>query len=115
MNFQIASPSLTPASGARRPRIAFIDALKPRGISFLRDIIAFLEPDYDIQFVHSRQEAALVEAISWADIVWLEWCLEPAVWATNKFDMRAHGKKVIVRLHSTEVIDGQMPHQVKWD
>jgi SAM-dependent methyltransferase len=115
MNVQVASPSLAPASGGRRPRIAFLDALKPKEISFLRDIIAALEPDYDIQFVHSRQEAVLVEAISWADIVWLEWCLEPAVWATNKFDMRAHGKKVIVRLHSTEVIDGQMPHQVKWD
>ena len=115
MNLQAASPSLVPAIGARRPRIAFIDALKPREISFLRDIIAFLESDYDIRFVHSRQEAALVEAISWADIVWLEWCLEPAVWATNKYNMRAHGKKVIVRLHSTEVIDGTMPHKVKWD
>jgi 2-polyprenyl-3-methyl-5-hydroxy-6-metoxy-1,4-benzoquinol methylase len=115
MNLQTVSPSLAPAGGGRRPRIAFIDALKPREISFLRDIIAFLEPDYDVRFVHSRQEALLVEAISWADIVWLEWCLEPAVWATNTFNMRAHGKKVIVRLHSTEVIDGRMPHQVKWD
>ncbi|MDI3469610.1 MAG: galactosyltransferase-related protein [Pseudolabrys sp.] len=111
---QTASPPLVPAGADRRPRIAFIDTLKPREISFLRDIIAFLEPDYDIRFVHSRQEAPLIEAISWADIVWLEWCLEHAVWATNKFDMRAHGKKVIVRLHSTEVIDGRMPHQVKW-
>jgi glycosyltransferase involved in cell wall biosynthesis len=115
MNLQIASPPLAPARGGRRPRIAFIDALKSQDISFLRDIIAFLEPDYDIHFVHSRQEAPLVEAISWADIVWLEWCLEPAVWATNTFDMRARGKKVIVRLHSTEVIDGQMPHRVKWN
>lgn len=115
MTVLTASPSLVPAIGARRPRVAFIDALKPREISFLRDIIAFLEPDYDIRFIHSRQEALLVEAISWADIVWLEWCLEPAVWATNKFNMRAHGKKVIIRLHSTEVIDGNMPHRVKWD
>lgn len=109
-----AAPLQAGLSG-RRPRITFIDALKPREISFLRDIIAFLEPDYDIRFVHSHQEAALIEAISWADIVWLEWCLEPAVWATNKFDMRAHGKKVIVRLHSTEVIDGRLPHHVKWE
>ncbi|CCE09036.1 Glycosyl transferase, group 1 [Bradyrhizobium sp. STM 3843] len=106
------------ASGAdvgRRPRIAFLDILKPREISFLRDIIASLAPDYDIRFVHSRQEGELIEAIAWADVVWLEWCLEHAVWATNRIDMRAHGKKVIVRLHSTEVIDGRFPHQVKWE
>jgi glycosyltransferase involved in cell wall biosynthesis/SAM-dependent methyltransferase len=115
MNFQPVSPSARPVGGGRRPRIAFLDVLKPQDISFLRDIIAFLEPDYDIRFVHSRHEPALLEAISWADIVWLEWCLEPAVWATNTLNMRAHGKKVIVRLHSTEVIDGSFPLQVKWD
>ncbi|MGJ4945963.1 glycosyltransferase [Bradyrhizobium sp. HKCCYLS1011] len=106
------------ASGAdvgRRPRIAFLDILKPQEISFLRDIIASLAPDYDIRFVHSRQEGELIEAIAWADVVWLEWCLEHAVWATNRIDMRAHAKKVIVRLHSTEVIDGRFPHQVKWE
>lgn len=115
MTLQIASPPLAPAADGRRPRIVFIDALKPQKISFLRDIIAFLKPDYDIRFIHSRHEARLVEAISWADIVWLEWCVEPAVWATNNLAMRAHGKKVIVRLHSTEVIDGTLPHRVKWD
>lgn len=98
----------------RRPRITFIDALKTQDVSFLRDIIALLEPDYDIRFTNSRQEPALIDAIDWADIVWLEWCLEPAVWATNRLNMRAHGKKVIVRLHSTEVIDGRFPHQVNW-
>ncbi|HVI86786.1 MAG TPA: glycosyltransferase [Dongiaceae bacterium] len=117
MDQQGRFPSSGPAGmpSGRRPRIAFIDALKPREISFLRDIIAFLEPAYDIRFVHSNQEATLIEAISWADIVWLEWCLEPAVWATQKFDLRAHGKKVIVRLHSTEVIDGRLPHHVTWE
>lgn len=116
MDHQAPQPSSAGLFNAgRRPRIVFIDALKSQDISFLRDIIGFLEPDYDIRFTNSRQEAVLVEAISWADIVWLEWCLEPAVWATNRFDMRAHGKKVIVRLHSTEVIDGRFPHQVKWE
>lgn len=112
---RFSSPGSAAGMPGHRQRIAFIDALKPREISFLRDIIAFLEPDYDIRFVHSHQEAALVEAIAWADIVWLEWCLEPAVWATQKFDLRAHGKKIIVRLHSTEVIDGRLPHHVRWD
>jgi SAM-dependent methyltransferase len=108
-------PSAALPGTARRPRIAFIDALKSQDISFLRDIISALEPDYDIRFTNSRQEAVLTDAIAWADIVWLEWCLEPAVWATNTRDMRAQGKMVIVRLHSTEVIDGRFPHQVKWE
>ncbi|WP_407177289.1 glycosyltransferase [Bradyrhizobium sp. STM 3562] len=115
MHHQVPLPHAGPTGSGRRPRIAFIDALKSRDISFLRDIMAALESDYDIRFTNSRQEAALIEAIAWADIVWLEWCLEPAVWATNKLNMRGHGKKVIVRLHSTEVIDGRFPHQVKWE
>jgi glycosyltransferase involved in cell wall biosynthesis len=109
-----APRSLHPAAGGSRRRIVFIDALKPREISFLWDIMAALEPDYDIRYVHPATEATLTEAIDWADIVWLEWCLEPAVWATNKLKMRERGKKVIVRLHSTEVIDGRLPHQVRW-
>jgi glycosyltransferase involved in cell wall biosynthesis/SAM-dependent methyltransferase len=114
MNHQTLPQSPIPARAGRPPRIAFLDVLKPQDISFLRDIIAFLEPDYDIRFLNSRQEAAMIDAISWADIVWLEWCLEHAVWATNNLDMRRHGKKVIVRLHSTEVIDGRCPHQMNW-
>lgn len=108
-------PSSARAGDGRRPRIVFIDALKTRETSFLRDIMSALEGDYDIRFTNSRQEPVLTEAIAWADIVWLEWCLAPAVWATNRLDMRAEGKKVIVRLHSTEVIDGRFPHQVKWE
>jgi SAM-dependent methyltransferase len=114
MNLQTPQQFAAPTSAGRRPRIAFIDALKPQAVSFLRDIITFLTPDYDVRFTNSRQEAAIVEAVSWADIVWLEWCLEPAVWATQTLNMRAHGKKVIVRLHSTEVIDGRCPHQMNW-
>lgn len=102
-------------SAGRRPRLVFFDALKSRDTSFLRDIMAALEPDYDIRFSNAREGDEMVELISWADIVWLEWCLEPAVWATRNVDMRAQGKKVIVRLHSTEVIDGRFPHQVRWD
>lgn len=107
-------PSSDRANG-RRPRIVFFDALKPRDISFLRDIMADLARDFDIRFSNARQGPAMAKAIAWADIVWLEWCLEPAVWATNNVAMRADGKKVIVRLHSTEVIDGRFPHQVNWD
>ncbi len=115
MDHQDPRPSAGLARAGRRPRIAFIDALKSQDVSFLGDIMAFLKPDYDIRFTNSREQAVLVEDISWADIVWLEWCLEPAVWATNALDMRSDGKKVIVRLHSTEVIDGRFPHRVKWE
>lgn len=102
-------------SAGRRLRLVFFDALKSRDTSFLRDIIAALEPEFDIRFSNVRQGAEMVDLISWADIVWLEWCLEPAVWATRNVNMRAQGKKVIVRLHSTEVIDGRFPHQINWD
>lgn len=65
--------------------------------------------------VSSRQE--IEAAIDWADIVWLDFCNEPAIYATQTLEqMRRAGKpipKCIVRMHSYEAFT-QMPSQVNW-
>lgn len=55
--------SLHAADGGSRRRIVFIDALKPREISFPWDIMAAPEPDSDIRYIHPATEARLTETL----------------------------------------------------
>ncbi len=47
-----------------------------------------------------------------ADIVWLEWCWDHAVWATTSGVLA--GRPCILRLHSIEVLQTDFPARVDW-
>ncbi|HBA43300.1 MAG TPA: glycosyl transferase family 1, partial [Alphaproteobacteria bacterium] len=55
---------------------------------------------------------AIRAAATEADIVWLEWCTQHAVLATDTIDFG--DRKVIVRLHSFEALDTPFPRQMFW-
>lgn len=80
--------------------------------NFLKDIVETLSLLYDVKLVVSTDGKAIVEAIKWADIVWLEWANELAVEVTRKVPELAR-KKVICRLHSYEVFTN-FPRQIDW-
>ena len=81
-------------------RLLLADRVKTRQDSFLAPLIPALEQHYDTRFVSLPPGPALAEAIAWADIVWLEWCWDHAVWATRN-DVLA-GRPCVLRLHSIE-------------
>ena len=66
-----------------------------------------------MRFVSAGPGEELAAAIAWADIVWLEWCWDHAVWATRN-GIVAEGKPCVVRLHSIEALQTQYPAQVDW-
>ena len=66
--------------------------------NFLKDIVETSSLGYDVKLVVSTDANEITQAIKWADIVWLEWANELAVFATNKIPEIAN-KKVICRLH----------------
>lgn len=93
-------------------RLLLADRVKGRTDSFLAPLIPALEQNYEVRFISAGPGAELAEAIGWADIVWLEWCWDHAVWATR--DILPAGKPCIVRVHSIEALQTNYPDRMNW-
>ncbi len=94
------------------PRLLLADRVKSRQDSFLAPLIPTLERHYETRFVSLPPGPALAEAIGWADIVWLEWCWDHAVWATRTGVLG--GRRCVLRLHSIEALQTEYPANVDW-
>jgi glycosyltransferase involved in cell wall biosynthesis len=94
------------------PRLLLADRVKGRGDSFLAPLIPALKQHYDVRFIAAGPGDELSAAIDWADIVWLEWCWDHAVWATRT--VIGPDKPCIVRLHSIEALQTSYPAQMDW-
>lgn len=95
-----------------RQRLLLADRIKTRADSFLAPLLPALGRRFDLRFVSLPPSDALAEAIGWADIVWLEWCWDHAVWATRSGLLA--GRPCIVRLHSVEALQTDFPARVDW-
>ena len=94
------------------PRLLLADRVKGRTDSFLTPLLPALEQHYETRFVTAGPGGDLAAAIAWADVVWLEWCWDHAVWATRH--AIPPGKPCIVRLHSIEALQTNFPAQMDW-
>ncbi len=80
--------------------------------SFLGDIVDYLKTKYDVRTCYSNNNQEIESAVTWADIVWLEWANQIAIHVTNKIP-QIKDKKIICRLHGYEVFT-DMPAQINW-
>lgn len=93
-------------------RLLLADRVKGRADSFLAPLIPALEQVYEVQFISAGPGPELAAAIAWADLVWLEWCWDHAVWATR--EVLQPGKPCLVRVHSIEALQTNYPGQMNW-
>ena len=93
-------------------RLLLADRVKGRADTFLTPLIPALERHHEVRFLSAGPGDALAAALGWADIVWLEWCWDHAVWATQ--GGRLDGKRCVLRLHSIEALQTDFPRQVDW-
>lgn len=93
-------------------RLLLADRVKDRRTSFLAPLIPALERQFEVRFVSLPPGEALGRAIGWADVVWLEWCWDHAVWATTSGVLG--GRPCVLRLHSIEALQGDFPARVDW-
>jgi hypothetical protein len=93
-------------------RLLLADRVKGRDDSFLAPLLPALSRAYDVRFVTAGPGLELAEAIRAADIIWLEWCWDHAVWATRSGVLE--GKPCVLRLHSIEALQTDFPSQVDW-
>jgi glycosyltransferase involved in cell wall biosynthesis len=93
-------------------RLLLADRVKDRRGSFLAPLIPALSEHYEIRFHSGPPGPELAAAIAWADIVWLEWCWDHAVWATTSGALG--GRPCVVRLHSIEALQTDYPARMDW-
>jgi glycosyltransferase involved in cell wall biosynthesis len=93
-------------------KLLLADRVKGRENTFLSPLIPTLERHYELRFISAGPGPELAAAIQWADIVWLEWCWDHAVWATTTDCLS--GKRCVVRLHSIEALQTPFPGQMNW-
>ena len=93
-------------------RLLLADRVKDRQSTFLADLIPSLEQHHDVRFISAGPGEALAEAVRWAEIVWLEWCWDHAVWVTTSDCLGS--RRCIIRLHSIEALQTNFPSRVDW-
>jgi glycosyltransferase involved in cell wall biosynthesis len=95
-------------------RIAF--CCLPELTTFIEPIaIHFEKQGNEVRRCYSSDGFNIGNAITWAEVVWIEWANELAVTVTNSPGWKElKNKRKIIRLHSYEVLHGQSS-QVKWD
>ncbi len=81
---------------------------------FLKDIVETFSLGYDVKLVVTTDGNQISEAIEWADIVWLEWANDLAIFATNQVP-EIQNKKVVCRLHGYEAFNENVLNKINWD
>jgi glycosyltransferase involved in cell wall biosynthesis len=94
------------------PRLLLADRVKGAQDSFLCPLLPALRQHYDVRFVSLPPGNELAGVIAEADLVWLEWCWDHAVWATTSGVLA--GRPCILRLHSIEALQTDFPARVDW-
>ncbi len=94
------------------PRLLLADRVKSAQDSFLLPLLPALRRHYDVRFISAPPGPALAQAIADADLVWLEWCWDHAVWATTSGVLG--GRPCVLRLHSIEALQTDFPARVNW-
>jgi len=84
-----------------KPKIAI---LYIPGCGRFLDWIEPLKDRYEIKLFEINQQKDVAWPITWGDIIWFEFASEAAIWGTQ--DPNIIYKKVVLRLHSYEVLTG---------
>ncbi|MBP2548061.1 glycosyltransferase involved in cell wall biosynthesis [Neorhizobium galegae] len=82
--------------------------------SFIGDIARHLSDTYEIMAVSPRNMQDIDKVVQWADVVWFEFCNELFLQALNQ-NIRAMGKRVIVRWHRFEIVESSFPQRLRFD
>lgn len=81
--------------------------------SFLGDIVECFNTKYQVHTCYSNNNKEIVDAVRWADVVWLEWANELTIQLTNHPNL-LNTKSVICRLHSYEAFSGFVQN-INWE
>ncbi|UYP00919.1 glycosyltransferase [Oceanotoga sp. DSM 15011] len=69
--------------------------------------------EYEVNLIISENPEEIKKGVEWADIVWIEWANELAVYMSNNINI-LNEKRVICRIHRYEVYSDYMK-QIDWN
>jgi len=92
-------------------KVAFI--CPPSQESFIIPIANRMKDVNEVKEVYQANSTMIIDAIQWADIVWLEWASQFSIELTNH-PLALENKVVIMRLHSFEALNG-MISKINWN
>jgi len=111
-NDQEISQLLKEAQLTQKTKIRIAIFCLPGSQSFLSNILDFLNSKYEVMTCFTNNRRELAAAVDWADIIWLDWANEIAIFVTNHLPLTPK-KRVICRIRSYEVLSGYLP-QINW-
>lgn len=102
-----ASPAASsPAKRASAAARKMVLCCLPNMDNFVSDIISAFSPEIQIQKAVSTDLGQFQKALHGVDLVWLEWGNQLAQALTTQGAAWLKGKRVLLRIHSYEVLDG---------
>ncbi len=81
--------------------------------NFIDDIVKGLRDEYWVQRWAVNNSEDVKMAIDWADIVWLEWANEVAIFGSNYSGIL--DKRVVLRLHGYESLRKDFLNKINWE
>ena len=85
-------------------KITFIS--KPDEAQFIPSVVRHIAQTHETKEVYTYDMDIIVEAITWADIIWLEWADPLNIKLTQEYSHLFKNKKVLMRVHSYESVCG---------
>ncbi|UYP00921.1 methyltransferase domain-containing protein [Oceanotoga sp. DSM 15011] len=81
--------------------------------TFIKPIAEEMAYEYEVNLIISENPEEIKKGVEWADIVWIEWANELAVYMSNNINI-LNEKRVICRIHRYEVYSDYMK-QIDWN
>ena len=95
----------------KQEKLAIISA---KGLdNFIDDIVKGLKDEYWVQRWAVSSSEEIKSAVDWADIVWLEWANEVAIFGSNYSGIL--DKRVVLRLHGYESLRKDFLNKINWE
>lgn len=96
----------------KRERLFIIDPVKPPGQSYAEPVALAAQLDFQPELIVRPPVEAIAALYERADALWIDWAVEHAVLASNL--NKGGRKKLWVRLHAFEVLEGRFVSSIRW-
>lgn len=94
------------------PIFTIVDPVKPPDQTYAKPVEQAAKDRFVVQYLIRPTKEQLVRAWNISEVMWIDWCVEEAVFASRL--NRHRNKTLIIRVHAFEVLEGNFASDVEW-